>query len=59
MYLSLPLPESRVRQMLVILLRMDGKAPPIEYGIEVPQTGEAGRLCFCKGLEGASVMDTG
>ena len=52
MYLSLPLPESRVRQMLVILLRMDGTGAPVEYGIEVPQTGKGHLpvLQSCKGL---------
>jgi hypothetical protein len=41
MYLSLPLPESKVRQLTVILLHADGAAPPREYGLEVPQTGAA------------------
>jgi hypothetical protein len=39
MYLSLPLPESRVRQVLAILVFMDGGRAPVEYGVEVPQTG--------------------
>lgn len=39
MYLSLPLPESKVRQLTAILLHADGAAPPREYGLEVPQTG--------------------
>jgi hypothetical protein len=41
MYLSLPLPESKVRQLTAILLHADGTAPPREYGLEVPQTGAA------------------
>jgi hypothetical protein len=41
MYLSLPLPESKVRQLTAILLHADGAAPPREYGLEVPQTGAA------------------
>lgn len=39
MYLSLPLPESRVKQVAPILVWMDGSSPPVEYGVEVPQTG--------------------
>jgi hypothetical protein len=39
MYLSLPLPESRVRSLCVILLHADGASPPREYGLEVPQSG--------------------
>jgi hypothetical protein len=60
MYLSLPLPESKVRQLTAILLHADGAAPPREYGLEVPQTGAAAQsfadllccsqlvhACFC------------
>jgi hypothetical protein len=39
MYLSLPLPESKVKQLTAILLHADGSAPPREYGLEVPQSG--------------------
>lgn len=39
MYLSLPLPESRVKALTAILLHADGAAPPREYGLEVPQSG--------------------
>ncbi|KAF8072770.1 UBP11 [Scenedesmus sp. PABB004] len=39
MYLSLPLPESRVRQVEAILLHADGAAPPREFGLEVPHSG--------------------
>jgi hypothetical protein len=42
MYLSLPLPESRVRQLTAILLHADGAAPPCEYGLEVSQSGGCG-----------------
>lgn len=42
MYLSLPLPESRVRRLVVLLLAMDGSRLPVQYGVEVPQTGEEG-----------------
>lgn len=41
MYLSLPLPESRVRCLTVILVHADGSRPPTEYGVEVPHSGEA------------------
>lgn len=40
MYLSLPLPESRVKQLTAILLHADGAAAPREYGLEVPQSGK-------------------
>jgi ubiquitin C-terminal hydrolase len=46
MYLSLPLPESRVKQLTAILLHADGAAPPKEYGLEVSQSGE-GCHCMC------------
>ena len=39
MYLSLPLPESKVKQLCAILLHADGAAPPREYGLEVSQSG--------------------
>lgn len=42
MYLSLPLPESKVKQLTAILLHADGSAPPREYGLEVPQSGGEG-----------------
>jgi hypothetical protein len=42
MYLSLPLPESKVKQLCAILLHADGAAPPREYGLEVPQSGGFG-----------------
>ena len=39
MYLTVPLPESRVRRVLAILVSMDGARPPVEYGLEVPHAG--------------------
>jgi len=39
MYLSLPLPESRVRNELVVLVRADGSALPMQYALQLPQTG--------------------
>ncbi|KAF8056355.1 UBP11 [Scenedesmus sp. PABB004] len=39
MYLSLPLPESRVRHVEAILMHADGVAPPREFGLEVPHSG--------------------
>eukprot|EP00879_Flechtneria_rotunda_P018400 GHRR01019301.1.p1 GENE.GHRR01019301.1~~GHRR01019301.1.p1 ORF type:complete len:366 (+),score=128.13 GHRR01019301.1:849-1946(+) len=47
MYLSLPLPESRVRQLTAILLHADGAAPPREYGLQVPQTGIPSACACC------------
>ena len=38
MYLSLPLPESRRRRVLAVLVDMDGARAPVEYGVDVPQT---------------------
>ncbi len=39
MYLTLPLPESRVRRQELTLITMDGSAPPIVLCIEVPLSG--------------------
>jgi hypothetical protein len=52
MYLSLPLPESKVKQLTAILLHADGAAPPKEYGLEVSQSGV--RVCV-GGWGGGSV----
>ena len=35
MYLSLPLPESRIRHVPLILVHIDGCAPPMQYSVEV------------------------
>jgi hypothetical protein len=46
MYLSLPLPASKARPLLVTLVHADGAAPPATHALEVPKTGAAGSLLW-------------
>ncbi|GAX80199.1 hypothetical protein CEUSTIGMA_g7637.t1 [Chlamydomonas eustigma] len=39
MYLSLPLPESRVRSCTITLIHVDGSTSPTKYTVEVPSIG--------------------
>lgn len=45
MYLSLPLPESRTRSVTATIAYMDGRAPPMTYGLELPATGTVRDVC--------------
>ena len=46
MYLSLPLPESRVRSCNVIIVRVDGSRKPMKYNVEVPSVGTIKDLLY-------------
>ncbi len=45
MYLSLPLPESRVRHLSVTLVTVDGSARPMDYSMDLPTSGTFKDLC--------------
>lgn len=45
MYLSLPLPESRVRTFTFTLVHMDGSHMPVTYSVEMSHTGTIKDLC--------------
>jgi hypothetical protein len=45
MYLSLPLPESRVRHLSVTLVTVDGSSRPVEYALDMPTSGTFKDLC--------------
>ena len=42
MYLTLPLPCSKVRTLLVTLVHVDGSRVPTQHAVDVPKTGAAG-----------------
>ena len=46
MYLSLPLPESRVRSSRITVIHVDGSRKPIKYSVEVPSVGTVKDLLY-------------
>ncbi len=46
MYLSLPLPESRVRTCSVLLIHVDGSKLPTKYSVDVPSVGTVKDLLY-------------
>ena len=46
MYLSLPLPESRVRAFTITLIHVDGSCVPTKYSVEIPSIGTVRDLLY-------------
>jgi hypothetical protein len=46
MYMSLPLPESRVRSCSITMIHVDGSKMPTRYTVEVPSTGSVKDILY-------------
>ena len=61
MYLSLNLPESKLRTLHMIVLYVDGSRPPLQHAVDVPKTGTAAQpqIVICAPLVGgiADIVD--